>query len=317
MRVISAWRNLLPVLLLPAWTAAAGSLAWAQPAMSADTPIEQVIVTAPKLPEEIKNFVQSYATRSLAGDGVISRWKNGVCPATFGFADTHDNEFVTLRIRQIAALVGAPVAETPCGINIHVYFSAEPQQLLDGIRGHGGARLLTATPSKSKQIAVINKPIQAWYATGTRTEHDGVLTFDDNDDNGWSGCVCDIGPPANGPGVRVLDFDSNRANLRSELAHVYVIADVKQTSRYRFTAVADFIAMLSLSEIRISSTCQDLPSITYLIVPDCDARLKPDQATDSDLAFLKGIYSVDPGEALRNQQNDIAAEMAKELEGRN
>ena len=139
--MVGAWRKLLPLMFLPAWAAAAGSPAWAQPAIPADPPIEQVIVTAPKLPEEIKSFVQSYATRSLAGDGVISRWKNGICPATFGFADQRDNDFVTSRIRQIAGLVGAPVAATPCGINIHVYFSAEPQQLLDSIRDHGGARL--------------------------------------------------------------------------------------------------------------------------------------------------------------------------------
>ena len=109
----------------------------------------------------------------------------------------------------------------------------------------------------------------------------------------------------------------NRANVRSELAHVYIVANVKQTNNYRFAAVADYIAMLTLSEVRISGKCQDLPSITNLILSGCDGRLRPDQATDSDLADLRGIYRVDPGEALRNQQNDIAAEMEKELEGRN
>jgi hypothetical protein len=109
----------------------------------------------------------------------------------------------------------------------------------------------------------------------------------------------------------VQDFDAARANVRSELAHVYVIADVKQTGSYPFTAVADYVAMLALSEMRISKTCQDLPSITNLILPDCDARLKPDRATDTDLAYLKGVYSVDPGESLQNQRSDIAAVMEK------
>ncbi len=306
--------TVLPIVTL-GWIIAVVPMALAQPVTKdiTDTAsIEQVIVTAQKLSTEIEGFVGSYATRSLAGTGVITRWKNGICPATYGFSDRQDNDFVTSRIRQIAAMVGAPVAALPCRPNIHVYFASKPQELLDSIREHGGSRALTATPSKAKQIAIINSPIQAWYATGTRDEHNGLLTFDDNDDNGWGGCICDIGPPP-GPGVRVLDSDGVRANLRSELVHVYVIADVNQTKVFRFTAVSDYIAMLALTEMRTSGVCQQLPSITNLTYSDCDDGLKPNEVTDTDLAYLKGIYSVDPGEGLRNQQDDIAAEMEKTL----
>ena len=284
-------------------------------AQSAPAPqIEEVIVTAPRLSAEIKSFVQSYIKPSLSGTPVLTRWKKAICPAVFGFSRQQDNDFVTSRVRQIAQKVGAPIAAPPCTANIHIYFAAKPQELLDRIRENGGSRLLSSTPSQAKRVAVFDHAIQAWYATETRDEHNGSLTFDDNDDNGWSGCICDIGPPPSGPGVRVMDFDPVRAGVRSELMHVYVIADINQTQGQPFTAVADYIAMLSLSEIRVSQSCQPLPSITNLVFPDCGDGLRPVEMTDMDLAYLKGVYSVDPGEALRTQQDDIAAGIEKALE---
>ena len=290
------------------------AMAWAQPASTVAPPVEQIIVTAQKLSTEIKGFVGSYATRSLAGTGVITRWKKGISAQRLPVFPIGRDDFVTSRIRKIAVMAGAPVAALPCKPNIHVYFASKPQELLDAIRENGGARVLTATPSKAKQIAIMNSPIQAWYATGTRDEHNGLLTFDNNDDNGWNGCICDIGPPP-GPGVRVLDPNGTRAGLRSELVHVLVIADVNQTKVFRFTAVSDYIAMLALTEMRTSGVCKQLPSITNLTHSDCDDGLrspmrKPPTPT---LPYLKGVYSVDPGEGLRTQQKDIAAEMEKTL----
>jgi hypothetical protein len=55
------------------------------------------------------------------------------------------------------------------------------------------------------------------------------------------------------------------------------------------------------------------PRRTNLIFPDCDKGVKSDRATDADLAYLRGVYKVDPGESLRNQRNDIAAEIEKAL----
>ena len=277
---------------------------------SADPPIEQVIVTAPRLTTEIKSFVKSYATRALSGTGTITRWHVGICAAVAGFARKEDNDFVTARIRQIATEVGAPVAPVSCRANIHVYFTAQPRALLESIRDHGGARLLTPTPSRASSIAAFSHPIQAWYATATREEYSGTLSFDDNDDNGWSGCVCDIGPPSSGPGVREREGDALRAGARSEMANVTVIADVGQTRNYRFSAVADYIAMLALTEMKVADACQELPSVTNLIFPGCAA---PDQASDADLAYLKSLYKVDPGAGLGSQQDDIADAMEKLL----
>jgi hypothetical protein len=96
------------------------------------------------------------------------------------------------------------------------------------------------------------------------------------------------------------------------MMHVTVIAEVGQTKDYRFSAVADYIALQALTEMRVADDCQDLPSISNLIFPGCAA---PDQASDADFAYLKGPYKVDPGAGLGSQQDDIAAQMLMALAG--
>jgi len=297
------------ILLLALMAMGRGAAAQSAPAAGS---VETVIVTGSQLPEEIKSFVNSYATPALSGTGTVTRWHVGVCISVNGFSRKQDDDFVAARIQNIATEVGAPIATAPCRANIDVYFTEEPQLLLDSIRNHGGARLLTTTPSRASSIAPFSHPIQAWYATATREEYSGRLSFDDNDENGWSGCVCDIGPPPSGSAVRMREGDALRAGARSEMLHVTVIADVGQTKDYRFSAVADYIALLALTEMKVAGACQDLTSVTNLIFPGCDA---PDQASAADLAYLKGVYKVDPGEGLGSQRDDIAAEMQKSLAG--
>ena len=175
----------------------------AQPA-APDKKIETVIVTAPKLSDEVKaeihNFVFTLAAPAPV-TGEVARWDSHgpLCPQTYGFTKSSDNEFVTFRIRQIAAEVGAPVKPAPWFPTVEVYFASNPQQLLDAIREHGGSTWLTSRPSHAKEVAVFAHPIQAWYSTVTRDDC-GSLSFD-NEDNGWDGTVPAPGCPPPGHGM--------------------------------------------------------------------------------------------------------------------
>jgi hypothetical protein len=60
--------------------------------------------------------------------------------------------------------------------------------------------------------------------------------------------------------------------------------------------------------------CRPLPSITNLFVAGCGAALKA--TTDPDIAFLQGIYDMDPGANLQTQQAAIASAVEKAIKGR-
>jgi hypothetical protein len=74
--------------------------------------------------------------------------------------------------------------------------------------------------------------------------------------------------------------------------------------------------MLALSQTPAFDECRPLPSITNLFVAGCGAALKATAITDPDIAFLQGIYDMDPGANLQTQQAAIASAVEKAIKGR-
>src|SRR6266481_5165710 len=67
---------------------------------------EEFLVTAPrKLDEAISDFVDARAKLSLINQ--IGRWHTAPCPITRGL-DRAQNDFVTARVKAVAAEIGAP-----------------------------------------------------------------------------------------------------------------------------------------------------------------------------------------------------------------
>ena len=54
-------------------------------------------------------------------------------------------------------------------------------------------------------------------------------------------------------------------------------------------------------------------SIANLTAPGCDHALQTQVLSDSDLAYLRALYSVDPRDSLVQQQGKIALAMKKIL----
>ena len=216
---------------------------------------------------------------------------------------------MTERIREIAKEAGAPVEAVPCRFNIEVVFTSKPQDFLDAVR-QKGARLLGPRESKAVTTGVMHFAIQAWYATATR-DNDGTLVPDDEDDMVWPGTVSTT--PARNSDTKVVQGSRLRTGLQSEMAHVYIIADNSKTGDYKLGPIADYIAMLGLSQTQIYDTCRRLPSISNLLAPDCADTLKADSIIAGDVADLKGLYRMDSGANFQTQMSDIAAEMEASL----
>jgi hypothetical protein len=78
--------------------------------------------------------------------------------------------------------------------------------------------------------------------------------------------------------------------------------------------IADYIAMLSLSQPNSLDECNDLPGILDLMASGCDARPKPVALTESDVAYLKGLYAADLGAVnVSTQKDNIASGMKGNL----
>ena len=178
---------------------------------------------------------------------------------------------------------------------MEIYFASSPQRLLDAIREHGASLWLTSRPSHPPKDAVtFTHSIQAWYATLTR-DACNTLSFDD-EDNSWGGDMQPApGCPPPNSGMYAVEGSRARTGLQSLLGHVYVVVDINKTAHTSFQAVADYIALIALSRTQDFESCQPLPSIANLMSANCDPTWKPGAMTATDLAYLTGIYSMDPG----------------------
>jgi hypothetical protein len=296
----------------------------AQPVSPAPSlPLESVTVNGARqvLDAVITDYVKSITSPSRAGK--ITRWSQGVCPKTTGLQPKFA-AYVSWRIRDIAAAIGAPVdSAQSCKPNIHVIFSDHPQALLEGLRKKSPDYLgYYDSDAQADALAQVARPIQSWYATQTRDVH-GMPHADNRNAGGMVEIpiFCSIQPNCDGSTIKIPHaqvFDTTGSRLGDGLSgtfyHVLVVAEPARLRDIRVGALADFIAMLSLSQIETPKACGSLPSVLNLLAPDCPQ--KPEAMTAGDAAFLRGLYKATATANLRGQRGEIAYQMKQSFKGK-
>jgi hypothetical protein len=281
---------------------------------------ESVTVTGTRERQAIRGFVQSFTTTSRI-TGKIARWEDGICPITVGLKPAF-TKFISQHIRDIAAEAGAPVSKNPaCENNIAVIFTNTPQALLNNIRKTEPLLLgLHDNSSQTDHASKMTRPIQAWYTTETR-DLDGKSEVDSTKHSG-PGLKIPCGTCGAGLHYMYLPYASAwhtngtllGNGMHTALYDVVIVADPTKLSDDEVGTLADYIALLALSQITSLDTCQSLPSIVNLLAPDCPART--DSSTGNDLAWLKGLYKMSPSATLNVQQDEVSYQMQQTLDGK-
>jgi hypothetical protein len=298
----------------------------AQPVAQQALPPESIIVTTVRPSDEtIKNFVQKRAapTRFL---GKMARWKRKICPLTVGLGKTYA-KYVTQRIRDIASAVGAPVnADPACIPNIQVVFTTTPQGFLDNVRKSGPVFLgYYNNSSQADELAKVSHPIQAWYTTES-IDYDGAGQVDRGTCNGNASINTlpiqldgDLQTPQgvitlNLPCAVVMHASGWRLDSGGHESGFYnavIVAEPAKLLDYEVGSLADYIAMMALTQSASLDSCQDLPSISNLLAKGCSAvALK---ITDGDLAYLRALYNMPNGRGLSTQMSELRFQMKKTL----
>jgi len=294
---------------------------------SAQTPTpspESITVTAAKSRATVEQFAKAFFTPTKL-TGKIARWESGICPVTVGQRPALAS-LVTDRVKDIAASVGAPVNASPtCTPNIQIVFTTTPQALLDDVRAHEPDYLGYAESSALRdKLATITRPIQAWYATET-IDLDGRAQMDSAQPKGGGIAMSNFSPiqlpfsmgvnrdPLYFPYARYEKVTGNHINngARSGFNHVLIVVDSSKLVGRKFNPLADYIAMLALTQLNSPDACQQLPSIVNMLAADCDQAM--DGMTVTDLAYLRGLYKMDADKNLVSQQNEIADRMQAAL----
>lgn len=270
---------------------------------SSSTTVDSVTVTAPKaeqekLPALVNRFVEAHSAVSRIDQ--LSRWATPLCPQTGGLSAAFDS-YVSARVKQVAASVGAPVDKHPnrnfpCRTNLLIAFTTDPQALMNDVRKRHSQMLGFHYAAQAQRLALVDRPIQAWYMTGTKAEG-GDIEIDDEFHR----------LPTGSAGSRLS------SRLESQFMGVLVVVDAKKIVGHQIGAIADEIAMLSLAHGSQAAGCSALETILDFLNPDCPAAADPPGLTRYDVAYLKGLYSVDPQEYRAAQRSEIGSRILREI----
>jgi hypothetical protein len=300
-----------PVLLALATTSAA---AWAASAPDATAPApgspESITVTATPLPHRsaVDEFIYSYPTAVRTTDK-IARWRRGICPTVYGLP-AHFGDFITRRMKAIARNAGAPVSADPkCRPNIEIVFTTKPQSIADDLRkNHYPFLGYFDNFGQADALARVTHDIQAWYLTAT-VGRGGQLRIDNpRQDFMYAGLNAMMGMDGIGGGAPTYYAPgAGRFNVGpgSSLYNVIIVADPAKLGEYEMGALADYIAMLALSQPKSFDVCWEVPSITNLLSKDCQAERKTASLSDNDARFLYGLYKMDTDFVVQIQRSQI------------
>lgn len=289
-------------------------------AQTAAPSTEHVTVTGTKSREVTDAFVQAFAAPARL-TGKLARWEDGICPVTVGLKPKF-TDFISRRIRDVGTQAGAPVdVRQSCSPNIEIVFTTAPQGLLDNVRKRHPEYLGYADGSAQKAaLTTISRPIQAWYTTQTKDLR-GQAEIDSPRNGGVDQVIPDPFVPnafihLSMPTAHARAVSGGRLDdgTHSAFYHVIIVADPNKLLDHEIGALADYIAMLALTQLSSLDTCQQLPSIVNLLAPGC-ARPAP-ALTDSDLGYLKGLYHMRASAKLSVQQDEISYALQQSLEGK-
>jgi hypothetical protein len=283
-------------------------------------PLPQVTIEAPPLPDPkdlagpaIPDFINSHGQQAVLTKG-LAHWNVGVCPYTQGL-DPELNDYVSQRVRAIASYVGVLHQDrADCGghrlrgefeldPNVLVVFSREPQKLMDDIASHHYVLLGFHYPNQTRKLKTVNRPIQAWYVTATQSS--GAAPGSGGQQE-WVDDIFGTVPPG---------IPAGRLARGTESLFVFalIVVDVNKIEGQTVGTLADYIAVLALSQVRNLGTCNPLPSILDLLSPGCGDRPRPKSITATDLAYLRSLATVSGGLVTSLQKSEMEIRMRHQL----
>jgi hypothetical protein len=303
-------RRFHPVLVCTAWLAATAAMAQTAP------PRTNVAAPAPgSLDKQTFDFVQAYEAITPEINQV-PRWKVPLCVSVIGLPPDQAGQ-VKARIEDVAKAVGGAVAPASCSVNVEIAFASQPQRIVDNyIKGR---EWILGYYYKDPGVKTVTRPIQSWYVTAT--------TGGAGNNPGWTFAYTGVPSQASGNPTQVNEKVMDRPGfwkptgcgdnnftscLQNEIINVFMVVDTTKAQGKSVGVLADYAAMLVLSEPRSLGACQPLPSVTNLFVDGCSGGA-PDGLSPADAAYLTALYQANPEARAVNEQSDISSRMAKML----
>lgn len=264
--------------------------------------IDEVTVSAQRAKEltpRVEKFVGQVA--ALENDEGLPRWKVPVCPQVIGLPQ-QEGEYILGRISEVARTAGIALAGEQCRPNLYLVVTPDPRQLLQNTTEANQLLMFgSENPNVIDEFIATPRAVRVYYKTSMYTSL-GLPLGDTHPV-----------PPPDSFHPRTFQQNNTSAHLTSNViygvANVVAIADqtrLKGVSRGQF---ADYLAMVSLANVKPGANLGDVPTILKLF--DGAPEAAPAGMSDWDLAFLKSLYATE--QKSRLQRKDMAQAIVREI----
>jgi len=283
-----------------------------------DAPTENVTVTGTRSHQVIEGFVHQRAVAARL-TGKIARWRSAICPTTIGMPPAVAN-FITAQVKVLAASVGAPVnGNDNCRANIEIVFTTSPQSLMNNIREQHDVLLGYADNDDERdRLSKVTRDIQAWYTTATEDLNGSPLVDSSKTIPAQMEFVIRDGRSTihytiqAQHGFRSTSDSHLGDGLRSTFYNVLIVANPSKLIGQELGTIGDYIGLLALAQTNPANDCKSLTSILDLLTPGCTPVKN---LTDNDVAYLRGLYKMNPDLFRSSQEDEIAHQMEQSFQG--
>jgi len=292
---------------IPAWIARALTLGAAAHAAFADPPLPQVTVEADRVALERRLFTfVTEITRAEPRGESLRIWRAPICPLVAGLGKDQ-GEFILARLSQAAQAAGAPLDGEQCRPNLYLVFTNDPDELIrawraGSSRSFGGVR---GTPAAVNRFAARKRPVRVWYNREFGSADAGPVTSETS--------IEGIGLNGAGPVVVNKRVKDTRLTFNEVMifSSVIVIVDGREVEGLEFGQLADYIAMLAMTELDPDAPLGDAPTILRLFADRAAGAPPPSGLTPWDTAFLRALYLVPVKNVM--QRSSITTQMLHSL----
>lgn len=236
----------------------------------------------------------------------LARWLERICPFVSGQnLPRSESDFIRERISDLARSAGVPLASEKCADpNLYVLVTNQPADLLKGMNERNRWFTFADAPRRLiRDFIETPRAVRVWYQITLKTPEGLPLA-------GLSFPYDIKATHVFFHGTNVWSQDTHLSfNIILDIYRVFVIVDQSRLQGISRGQLADYVAMISLAQLRADPRLTDTPSILKLF--EGDPQSAPGGASDWDEAFLKALYVTE--QKSRLQQTLIAREMVREI----
>ncbi len=275
----------------------AGIVLLAAAASSAGQSLEPIVVQGERARQTLLQQTHQYLSAVLVQpwEQSLVRWGDPICPLVAGLP-RDQGEFILARLSQDFRDAGAELAPAKCRATLYVVLTGEPAALLEAWRKRDRTLFNEESVPAVHRFVTSTRPIRVWYNCMSLTGFLGTLNTQ-TIAGGWL------------PG----DMDSQASSLSWDktnlLESVLVVVDLRRVQGVNLSQVADYVALVGLTEVRQDAAVGDVPTILHLFA--AAERSAPSALSEWDRALLRAVYHTDLTDKM--QFSEIERHMRADL----